>query len=107
MGEHEMGGTNWLYLSKYDFSKIGMREDLGTTSAPALTSQALGAVPIIVSLWPILLTGIYAISKQKDILANKELKTAVENTTTALTDEMNNKLSVQKEKMTQEKKSSY
>ena len=104
-GEHEMGGTNWLYLSKYDFSKIGMREDLGTTSAPALTSQALGAVPIIVSLWPILLTGIYAISKQKDILAKKELKTAVENTTTALTDEMNNKLSVQKEKMTQEKKS--
>jgi len=104
-GEHEMGGTNWLYLSGTDFSKIGMREDLGTTPAPALTSGALAAVPIVVALWPILLTGLYAVSRRKDITADKELKEAVEKTKATLTDEMNKKLSDQKEKMIGEKKS--
>ncbi|KKK62483.1 hypothetical protein LCGC14_3003870 [marine sediment metagenome] len=27
-GEHEMGGTSWLYLSNVPFREIGMREDL-------------------------------------------------------------------------------
>ena len=100
-----MGGTNWLYLSGTDFSKIGMREDLGTIPAPALTSGALAAVPIIVGLWPILLTGLYAVSRRKDIIADKELKEAVEKTRAAIVDEMNKKLSDQKEKMIEEKKS--
>ena len=39
-GESEMGGTNWLYLSGVPFNQIGMREDLGVTSAPELTSGA-------------------------------------------------------------------
>ena len=71
-GEHEMGGTSWLYISGTSFSKIGMREDLGITSAPALTAGPLGAVPIIVGLWPVLLTGVYAISKRKDKVAAEE-----------------------------------
>ena len=37
-GETEMGGTNWLYISGVPFKDIGMREDLGTTPAPQLTS---------------------------------------------------------------------
>ena len=77
-GEHEMGGTNWLYLSPVAFSQVGMREDLGTTPAAKLTSGALGAVPIVVGLWPVLLTGIYAINKRKDKIAAEEKKAAVE-----------------------------
>ncbi|MGB5986515.1 MAG: 4Fe-4S dicluster domain-containing protein [Desulfobacterales bacterium] len=76
-GEHEMGGTNWLYLSKAPFREVGMREDLGTTSAPALTAPALGAVPIIVGLWPVLLTGIYAMNKRKEKIAQRERDQAV------------------------------
>ncbi len=37
-GEHEMGGTNWLYISGVPFAALGMREDLGITPAPELTS---------------------------------------------------------------------
>jgi formate dehydrogenase iron-sulfur subunit len=77
-GEHEMGGTNWLYLSGVSFESLGMREDLGTVAAGQLTSGALSAVPIVVGLWPVLLTGIYAITKRKEKIAAGEQKTAVE-----------------------------
>ncbi len=76
-GEREMGGTNWLYLSGVPFKALGMREDLGVTPAPELTSGALGAVPIIAAVWPVLLTGIYAISKRKDKVAHEEQVQAV------------------------------
>ncbi|WP_028324459.1 sulfate respiration complex iron-sulfur protein HmcB [Desulfatirhabdium butyrativorans] len=77
-GEREMGGTSWLYLSGVPFSSIGMREDLGVTPAPELTSGALGAVPIVVGLWPVLLTGIYAISRRKEKVAEAEKREAVD-----------------------------
>jgi len=76
-GEHEMGGTSWLYLSPVPFEKLGMREDLGVKSAPELTAGALAAVPVIVGFWPVLLTGVYAIAKRRDRIAAKELADAV------------------------------
>jgi Fe-S-cluster-containing dehydrogenase component len=76
-GENEMGGTSWLYLSAVPFSEVGMREDLGVTPAPKLTAGALSAVPIVVGLWPVLLTGIYAMSKRKEKIATAETKMAV------------------------------
>jgi len=102
-GEHEMGGTSWLYLSRVPFEKVDMREDLGTTPAPELTSGALGTVPIVVGLWPVLLTGVYAISKRKEKIADEERKEAVQNATDLATTEMNKQLSQLKTKMTKEK----
>jgi len=76
-GEHEMGGTSWLYLSGEPFGEIGMREDLGITPAGELTAGALGAVPMVVGLWPVLLTGVYAMSKRKEKIAAEEQEAAV------------------------------
>ena len=76
-GEREMGGTSWLYLSGVPFETIGMRMDLGVTPAPELTAGALGAVPMVVGLWPVLLTGIYAMSKRKEKIAADEKAQAV------------------------------
>ena len=76
-GEHEMGGTQWLYLSDRPFSEMGLREDLGTTPAGAFTKGALGAVPMVVGLWPVLLTGIYAVGKRKEKIASAEKQAAV------------------------------
>jgi len=76
-GEHEMGGTSWLYLSGVAFKNIGMREDLGITPAPELTSGALAAVPLVAGLWPVLLVGIYAVNKRKEQVADQEKKAAV------------------------------
>ncbi len=71
-GEHEMGGTNWLYLSALPFKDLGMREDLGVIPASSLTSGALRIIPMVVGLWPFLLSGIYLMNKQKEIPTKKE-----------------------------------
>ncbi|MFO7964991.1 MAG: 4Fe-4S dicluster domain-containing protein [Desulfobacterales bacterium] len=76
-GEHEMGGTAWLTISAVPFSRLGMREDLGNVPAPLLTSGALSGVPIVAGLWPVLLVGIYAISRRKDRIAEEEKRIAV------------------------------
>jgi Fe-S-cluster-containing dehydrogenase component len=102
-GEREMGGTSWLYISPVSFNKLGMREDLGITSAQQLTAGPLSAVPVIVGLWPLLLTGIYAISRHKDKIAEEERLSAVAKTASAADEELKNKLSELKEKMTKEK----
>ncbi|MBW1901860.1 MAG: 4Fe-4S dicluster domain-containing protein [Deltaproteobacteria bacterium] len=71
-GEHEMGGTNWLYLSGVPFNELGMREDLGTAPAPDLTAGFFGSVQMVVGLYPVLLTGIYAITKRKEKISKEE-----------------------------------
>jgi Fe-S-cluster-containing dehydrogenase component len=76
-GEKEMGGTNWLYISGVPFREIGLREDLGTTPAPELTKGALSVVPMVAALWPVLLTGIYAVSQRRDKIAREEKAAAV------------------------------
>jgi len=76
-GEREMGGTSWVYISGVPFEKIGMREDLGVTAAPELTSGALSLVPAIVGLWPMFLTGAYALTKRREKIAEEEQHHAV------------------------------
>ena len=77
-GEKEMGGTAWLYISDVPFEEVGMRMDLVSTPAPALTSGALGVVPMVVGLWPVFLTGMYGMTKRREKVAAQEQKAAVE-----------------------------
>jgi Fe-S-cluster-containing dehydrogenase component len=65
-GEHEVGGTSWLYLSSVPFEDVGFRTDLGTMPYPELTKSFLSAVPLVLILWPALLMGCYSFSKQKE-----------------------------------------
>ncbi len=102
-GEHEMGGTSWLYLSGAEFAEVGMREDLGTTPAGKLTSGALGAVPMVVGLWPVLLTGIYAINKRKEAIAAREQADAVAVAVEQTRSEADAKLKAALEKADQDK----
>jgi Fe-S-cluster-containing dehydrogenase component len=76
-GEHEMGGTSWLYISGVPFKEIGLREDLGTTPAPKFTKGALSVVPMVTGLWPLLLVGLYTVNKRKDKIAAEEKSAAV------------------------------
>ena len=76
-GETEMGGTAWLTISGVPFRELGLREDLGTTPAPELTKGALSVVPVVAVMWPVLLTGIYAISQRRDKIAREEKAAAV------------------------------
>ncbi|HEX5627994.1 MAG TPA: 4Fe-4S dicluster domain-containing protein [Usitatibacteraceae bacterium] len=69
-GEHEVGGTSWLYISDVDFEKLDFPADVGTRAYPDLVSGALGAPPFVMTLWPPLLMGIYAMTHKKDEAAH-------------------------------------
>lgn len=102
-GEHEMGGTSWMYLSAVPFREIGLREDLGITPAPRLTKGALSSVPVVVGLWPVLLTGIYAISRRKEKISDEEKRRAVETAVAASRTEAEEKLAAALEQAKQQK----
>jgi MFS superfamily sulfate permease-like transporter len=102
-GEHEMGGTNWLYISNTKFSNIGMREDLGQTSAPRLTSGPLAMVPVVVSLWVVFLTGIHAITQRKEKIATQEKQDAIAHVQNQALEEMERQITQLKQKAQEEK----
>ncbi|MEW6720263.1 MAG: 4Fe-4S dicluster domain-containing protein [Thermodesulfobacteriota bacterium] len=56
-GEHEVGGTGYMYLSAVPMEKFGYRNDLGTRPYPELTSGFLSSVPLVDILWPAVLFG--------------------------------------------------
>src|SRR3972149_4317226 len=51
-GEHEVGGTGWLYLASVPFQQLGFRTDLGTTPFPTYTREFLYAVPVVLTVVP-------------------------------------------------------
>jgi Fe-S-cluster-containing dehydrogenase component len=57
-GEHEVGGTGYLYLSAVPFEEIGFRTDLGNEALPKKTTGFLYSVPFVLTMWPALLLGI-------------------------------------------------
>lgn len=76
-GEHEMGGTAWMVISGASFTAVGLDEHLGTQAAGEYTKGVLGAVPMVVGIWPVLLGGAYAITKRKEQVAAEEQAEAV------------------------------
>jgi formate dehydrogenase iron-sulfur subunit len=64
-GEREAGGTGWLYISSVDFAGLSFKP-VRTSSYAELTSGALGAVPIILTIGPPLLMGLYAATRVRE-----------------------------------------
>jgi formate dehydrogenase iron-sulfur subunit len=71
-GEHEAGGTNWLYLSDVDFAELAMKVTVDDASYPQLVKGALGVPPFVMTLWPPLLMGIYAFSHRRTAASGGE-----------------------------------
>lgn len=65
-GETEAGGTNWLYISPVPFGDLGFPTDIGEKPYPELTKGFLSAVPIVLTLWPMLLMGAYAFNNARE-----------------------------------------
>ncbi len=65
-GEHEVGGSSWLYLSQVPFEQIGFRTDLGNTPPPEYTKGFLYSVPFVLVLWPLFLLGLSRITDKED-----------------------------------------
>ncbi|MFC1951714.1 4Fe-4S dicluster domain-containing protein [Chloroflexota bacterium] len=73
-GEHEVGGTDWLYISGVPFKELDFPCDLGTTPFPEFTREFLSAVPLVLVIWPALLGGFYLFSKRRDEITEAEAK---------------------------------
>ena len=71
-GEHEVGGTGYMYLSAVPFEKVGFRTDLGTKHYPELTSGFLSSVPLVDILWPAVLFGFNYLISDKEEEGGKE-----------------------------------
>lgn len=65
-GEHEAGGTSWLYITDVPFEQMGFSTDLRNGPYPDLTKTALSAVPVVMTLWPPLLMGLYTFFNRKE-----------------------------------------
>ncbi|HET8542472.1 MAG TPA: 4Fe-4S dicluster domain-containing protein [Anaeromyxobacter sp.] len=65
-GEHEAGGTSWLYIGDFPLEKLALRSGTPDKEVPELVAGALGAPPFVMTLWPPLLMGIYAFSKRRE-----------------------------------------
>ena len=61
-GEHEVGGTGYIYLSEVPFDQLGFRTDLGTRPYPEYTKEFLYAVPMVLFGVPAFLLGLNALS---------------------------------------------
>jgi formate dehydrogenase iron-sulfur subunit len=68
-GESEAGGTSVLYITDVPFERLGFKTTVAERSYPAMTQTALAAVPFILTLWPPVLMGLYAINKRRDGVA--------------------------------------
>ena len=77
-GEHEVGGTSFLYLASVPFDQLGFPTHLGTTSYPTYTREFLYAVPLVLTLLPPLLLAINRATNGKDSPAGAEAQTESE-----------------------------
>lgn len=64
-GEHEAGGTSWLYLAGTQFENLGLPK-LSDKDYPELTAGAMGLVPAVMLIWPALLAGFHFLSHGRD-----------------------------------------
>jgi formate dehydrogenase iron-sulfur subunit len=65
-GEHEVGGTNVLYLAGVPFEELGFRTDLGTIPYPEYTRTFLYSVPLALLLGPAFMLGLRQATKGKN-----------------------------------------
>jgi formate dehydrogenase iron-sulfur subunit len=65
-GEHEAGGTSWLYITDVPAETLGLRADVRDEPYPNLTRTALAGVPFVMTLWPPVLMGLYAFAHRRD-----------------------------------------
>lgn len=71
-GEHDAGGTGWLYISPVPFEELGLNTNLQKSSYPALTKGFLYTVPSVFVLVPALLLGIHQATKNNHLNEEKE-----------------------------------
>lgn len=71
-GEHEAGGTSWMYLSPVPFGEVGF--DTSVPREPILNyvKDFLAIVPMVLTIWPALFVGFNLLASRKEGRAQQE-----------------------------------
>jgi len=73
-GEHEVGGTSWMYLSDVAFDKIGFNTHLGKDPIINYVKDFLAMVPMVLCIWPALFSGFHLLSTRKQAKKDEQPK---------------------------------
>lgn len=65
-GEHEAGGTAWMYLSPVPFEQVGFDTHLPKEPILNYVKEFLGVVPMVLTIWPALFAGFHLLATRKD-----------------------------------------
>lgn len=65
-GEYEVGGTSWLYISGLPFDRMDFPPVLPEKPLVEQAKGFLSAVPLVLTIWPALLTMCYAATRNKE-----------------------------------------
>ncbi len=71
-GEHEAGGTSWMYLSPVPFDKVGLDTDVPQEPILNYVTGFLAIVPMVLTIWPALFTGFHLLATRKDRIEELE-----------------------------------
>jgi len=71
-GEHEVGGTSWIYISSVPFEQLGFPSNLPTTPLVEQTKGFLTAVPLVLTVWPALFGMCYAALRHREELEKEK-----------------------------------
>jgi hypothetical protein len=63
-GEHEAGGSSWMYISPVPFEELGFNTKIQNKSYPALTKGFISSIAPVDILLPATLLGIYEATKK-------------------------------------------
>jgi Fe-S-cluster-containing dehydrogenase component len=69
-GEEEVGGTSWMYITDVSFDQLGLPENLGTAAAAGYAQDALAGVPVVMTVGPALLMGLYRFAQRRNEAAH-------------------------------------
>jgi Fe-S-cluster-containing dehydrogenase component len=102
-GEHEFGGTSWMVLAGTPFRSLDLDEGVTSEPLPAIATSYLGVVPLVITIYPGLLLGMYAFSKRHEAVAKAEREEAVAAAVAAEQDEGQKKLAAAAERANKDK----
>jgi hypothetical protein len=65
-GEHEAGGTSWMYISPAPFDQVGLATNVPKEPILNYVKGFLAIVPMVLTIWPALFAGFHLLSTRKD-----------------------------------------
>ncbi|MBI4690999.1 MAG: 4Fe-4S dicluster domain-containing protein [Nitrospirae bacterium] len=67
-GEHEAGGTSWMYISGVPFEQLDFPTNIPNRPIIEETKGFLGAVPVVFTVWPALFGMCYAALRHRETM---------------------------------------